>query len=77
MFADWFPNGDGLLAIHREDMLGPTKEPILLRLLPTDSGHYLLPVDGREHDDVPQGLQEKGFLPHSQDLQPELGTMAS
>ena len=53
LFADWFPNGDGLLAIHREDMLGPNKEPMLLRLLLTDSGHYLPPVDGKEQDKVP------------------------
>ena len=58
LFADWFPNGDGLLAIHREDMLGPNKEPMLLRLLLTDSGHYLPPVDGKEQDKVPSDTKK-------------------
>ena len=59
MYADWFPNGDGLLAIHREELLGDDKKPILLRLLLTDSGHYLLPVDGNEADTVPADTMKK------------------
>ena len=59
MFTEWFPNGDGLLAIHREEMLGPDKEPILLRLLLTDSGHYLLPTDNNRASDVPRDTLDK------------------
>ena len=46
--SEWFSNGDGLLVIHGEEMLGPDKKPVLIRLLLTDSGHYLLPVDGKD-----------------------------
>ena len=52
LFSDWFPNGDGLLSIHRAEMLGPDQQPILLRLLLTDSGHYLLPTDGVSNNQV-------------------------
>ena len=33
LYSDWFPCGDGLLVIHRAEMLGPDQKPILLRLL--------------------------------------------
>eukprot|EP00435_Cladocopium_sp_Y103_P008328 s555_g2.t1 len=59
MFSEWFPNGDGLLVIHREEMLGPDKEPILLRLLLTDSGHYLLPTDTNGATDLPHDTADK------------------
>eukprot|EP00438_Fugacium_kawagutii_P029807 Skav231475 [mRNA] locus=scaffold1100:530653:539709:- [translate_table: standard] len=65
MFADWFPNGDGLLSIHREEFLDENKEPVLLRLLLTDSGHYLLPVDGKVSDRVTKDTKKKvSFITH-------------
>ena len=59
LFSDWFPCGDGLLVIHREEMLGPDKKPILLRLLLTDSGHYLLPTDDKSSTEVSKETSEK------------------
>ena len=41
-FQCWFQNGDAFLTIHRPEMLGPDGQTILLRLLLTDVGHYLL-----------------------------------
>ena len=52
LYSDCFPCGDGILVIHRAEMLGPDQEPILLRLLLTDSGHYLLPTDGKSSTKV-------------------------
>ena len=62
LFSDWFPNGDGLSTIHCEEMLGPDRKPILLRLLLTDSGHYLLPVDGKDNHAVPEATHNKVAL---------------
>ncbi|CAL1172214.1 unnamed protein product [Cladocopium goreaui] len=62
LFSDWFPNGDGLLTIHREEMLDADRKPILLRLLLTDSGHYLLPVDGKDKHAIPDGTHNKVAL---------------
>ena len=66
LFSDWFPNGDGLLSIHRPEMLGPDQKPIMLRLLLTDSGHYLLPTDGKSKSQVSEGTSAKvSFLTRS------------
>ncbi|CAE7721255.1 unnamed protein product [Symbiodinium sp. CCMP2592] len=43
ILSDWFSNGDGVLVIQTEE-----RECHYLRLLLTDSGHYLLPVDGTQ-----------------------------
>ena len=42
ILSDWFSNGDGVLVIQTEE-----RECHFLRLLLTDSGHYLLPVDDK------------------------------
>lgn len=60
LFSDWFPNGDGLLAIHKQELLDEDRKPILLRLLLTDSGHYLLPTD-RGPADVPRETHDQVF----------------
>ena len=66
LFSDWFPNGDGLLSIHRAEMLGPDQQPIMLRLLLTDSGHYLLPTDGKNNNQVSEETSSKvSFLTKS------------
>ena len=66
LFSDWFPNGDGLLSIHRAEMLGPDQQPIMLRLLLTDSGHYLLPTDGKSNSQVSEETSSKvSFLTRS------------
>ena len=59
IFTEWFPNGDGLLAVHREEMLGPDEKPILFHLLLTDSEHYLLPTDNTGAQDVPCDTSDK------------------
>eukprot|EP00438_Fugacium_kawagutii_P022015 Skav200851 [mRNA] locus=scaffold2484:58683:61535:+ [translate_table: standard] len=58
LFSDWFANGDGLLAIHKQELLEEDRKPILLRLLLTDSGHYLLPTD-QDSADVPREAHEQ------------------
>ena len=45
ILTDYFENGDGVLVVQKSD-----QERHYLRILLTDSGHYLLPVD--EHCDV-------------------------
>ena len=45
ILTDYFENGDGVLVVQK-----PDQERHYLRILLTDSGHYLLPVD--EHCDV-------------------------
>ena len=44
ILSDWFNNGDGVLVIQTEE-----RECHYLRLLLTDSGHYLLPVDEQKN----------------------------
>ena len=48
MFTSWFENGDGLLVICSKE------EPEMMRLLMTDSGHYILPTDTSAASEVPQ-----------------------
>ena len=45
MAFNHFPNGDGLLGIWQREHL------VAQRLFLTDSGHYLLPVDGFEQSE--------------------------
>ena len=59
LFSDWFPGGDGLLAICRKELLGDDQKPILLRLLLTDSGHYLLPTDQQSVEKIPNNTGKK------------------
>ena len=42
--SDWFTNGDGLLICPSADDQ-QTKENTMIRLLLTDSGHYIIPMD--------------------------------
>ena len=44
--TEWFDNGDGLLAFHNPEEAQTSKENlIVLKILLTDSGHYILPID--------------------------------
>jgi hypothetical protein len=56
MFTSWFENGDGLLVICPKD------EPEMMRLLLTDSGHYILPTDTSAATEVPQNDKKEVTL---------------
>ena len=56
MFTSWFENGDGLLVIC------PKEEPEMLRLLLTDSGHYILPTDTNTAAEVSQNDKKEVTL---------------
>ena len=46
LLTQFFQNNDGLLVCHA----GPTNDkPTMIRLLLTDSGHYIIPLDGVQH----------------------------
>eukprot|EP00959_Pyramimonas_sp_CCMP1952_P073027 1525668-Pyramimonas_sp.AAC.1 len=48
MFAAVFDNGDGILVVFPETRrLGIEAPPVYMRLLPTDSRHYIIPTDNQ------------------------------
>ena len=56
MFTSWFENDDGLLVICPKD------EPEMMRLLLTDSGHYILPTDTSAATEVSQNDKKEVTL---------------
>ena len=52
ILTGWFENKDGLLTLWN-DKVEPS-EMELFRLLMTDSGHFLLPLDEQPHQDLPR-----------------------
>eukprot|EP00435_Cladocopium_sp_Y103_P048511 s541_g14.t1 len=44
VMTQWFTNGDGLL-VFRDPFNDDKDEVVILRILLTDSGHYILPID--------------------------------
>eukprot|EP00435_Cladocopium_sp_Y103_P000209 s1993_g1.t1 len=56
LFSNYFANGDGLLAMdHKEE----PQSSRLLRLLLTDSGHYILATDGIDETKITQDVQKE------------------
>ena len=52
VLTEWFSNGDGLLVFQNQEKDGvSTDQLVLLRMLLTDSGHYILPIDQDFHEE--------------------------
>ena len=64
LFTGTFDNGDGILQLNPRQSDG-SRTPVLIRVLLTDSGHSLLPLDTDEIDD--QSALRKHIL---QDMDP-------
>lgn len=71
MFAGVFDNDDGILALTPEsgvEVRGrqkPRQRPIYLRLLHTDSGHYLMPIDDtKDPKEIDQQYLHKAVMDH-------------
>ena len=46
LLTQFFQNNDGLLVCHTDNS---SSQPTMIRLLLTDSGHYIIPLDGTQH----------------------------
>ena len=58
IFSNYFSNGDGLLAMnHKEE----PQSSRLLRLLLTDSGHYILATDGIDETKITKDVQKETY----------------
>jgi hypothetical protein len=60
VLTQWFTNGDGLL-VFRDPLQDDKDELVILRILLTDSGHYILPID-QEQPSVEEEEQHKIML---------------
>ena len=66
LFANYFENGDGLLVIDHQS--GDVKPTHLMRLLLTDSGHYILATDTNKSEQVNKETEKETFAFCSQVL---------
>ena len=62
ILTDWFQNGDGLLVLNSKDDLEEEVNHVrFLRILLTDSGHYILPCDGVKDEKVPKETKHEAI----------------
>ena len=63
LFAEYFEDGDGLLAVDEETENAHDGQPMtkvkLFRLLLTESGHYLLATDDAQKSKIPSGTKQE------------------
>ena len=52
VLTEWFENGDGLLVFGEPSEVGDSSRVITLRILLTETGHYILPVDQQPNEIV-------------------------
>ena len=61
VLTEWFENGDGLLVFGEPSEVGDSSRVITLRILLTETGHYILPVD-QQPEEIVEEAQAKVIM---------------